>query len=49
MRSALWIVVVLVLFAAVDAFTNDFRFTTAVYFEIVEFGRVVSRTVSQGF
>jgi hypothetical protein len=49
MRSALWIIAVLVLFAAMDAVANDFRFTTAVYFEVIEFGRLVSRYVSQAF
>jgi len=49
MRRVLWIIAVFVLLAAIDAVANESRFSTAVYFEVIEFGRLVSRYVSQAF
>jgi hypothetical protein len=49
MRRALVVVLLLVVLLGIDAIFNDFRFTGAVYREILEFGRLFTRTIDGMF
>ncbi len=45
MRRALVVVLLVVVLVAIDAAFNEFRFSGAVYREVLEFGRLFTRTI----
>jgi hypothetical protein len=49
MRRALVVVLVVVVLVALDAVFNEARVSGALYREVLEFGRVLNRTVSEMF
>ena len=49
MRRALIVVLLVVVLVALDAIFNESRFGGALYREVMEFGRIVNRTVTEMF
>jgi hypothetical protein len=49
MRRALIVVLLVVALVALDAVFNDARVSGALYREVMEFGRILNRTVSELF
>jgi hypothetical protein len=49
MRRALVVILLVAVLLALDATFNGFRVTGAVYREIVEFGRLFTRTIEELF
>jgi hypothetical protein len=49
MRRALVVVLLIVVLLGIDVIFNDFRFSAAMYREVLEFGRLFTRTVDEIF
>jgi hypothetical protein len=49
MRRAFLVVLIIALLVALDALFNGYRVTEGIYRGIVEFGRLINRTVDQFF
>ena len=49
MRRVLIAAILIALLVAIDMYANDFRFTSAAYAEVREFGRLVNRFIGQVF
>jgi hypothetical protein len=49
MRRALMVVLFVMLLLAIDAVFNEYRFTAAIYRGVLEFARLVNRTIDEMF